>query len=119
LLARLVLAGGAVLATVTLLELLSLAGFVDYRSVFKTRYAASWQSPYDRFDAELLHVHRPNVRVVGSVGGGIARSWNLPPTSTYSYDMTYDRNGFLNDADFDRAEVAVIGDSFLEVAAAG
>lgn len=94
-------------------ESLVLVG-VDYSEMFGTAPWHSWKAR-QRHDPELLHLHRPHERFVGNeTGGNIAYYWNLDSPYEYRFDITTDANGFRNSQAFERVDVAVIGDSFVE-----
>ncbi|MCA9162775.1 MAG: hypothetical protein KDA55_07320 [Planctomycetales bacterium] len=94
-------------------ESLVLVG-VDYSEMFSTAPWHSWKAR-QRHDAELLHLHRPHERFVGSeTGGNIAYYWNLDSQREYRFDITTDANGFRNSRAYDQADVTVVGDSFVE-----
>lgn len=68
-------------------------------------------------DSELLHIHPPHSHFSGQAqGGNIAANFKLPPVATtlYRWDVNYDQNGFRNDLDLKSADLAIIGDSFVE-----
>jgi hypothetical protein len=44
----------------------------------------------------------------------VAFWYNTPPVTTFDYDLRYDRNGFRNEEDYEQADYAVVGDSFVE-----
>ena len=70
-----------------------------------------------RPDPELLFLHRPDSFFAGSRrGGSFANIYSIPPSdmSLYRWDVRYDHNGFRNDADLRKADVAVTGSSFVE-----
>jgi hypothetical protein len=99
---------------VLVLEATALIGGVDYRNVFgQSIDRARWQGAYHAFDAELGWVAKPHVRLSGTTAGGIAIQKCLDSPG-YPYDVRRDRHGFRNDVDLDAADVAVIGDSFIE-----
>ncbi len=71
----------------------------------------------NKSDPELLHIHPPHSHFSGEArGGNIAANFKLPPAATtlYRWDVNYDQNGFRNDLDLKSADLAVIGDSFVE-----
>lgn len=71
----------------------------------------------NKSDPELLHIHPPHSHFSGQArGGNIAANFKLPPEATtlYRWDVNYDQNGFRNDLDLKSADLAVIGDSFVE-----
>jgi SGNH hydrolase-like domain, acetyltransferase AlgX len=96
-----------------LVELPALFHFIDYRRVLgpQPRYGATISDP------ELLFIKRPHVHYHGVTrGGNIADFAVVEPSAIteYRWDVTYDRNGFRNPPEMDRAEWEVIGDSFVE-----
>jgi hypothetical protein len=96
------------------LEATAFIGGVDYRHVFgQSIDRARWQGRYHAFDPELGWVAKPHMRLVGTTPGGIALQKCLD-SPLYSYDVRLDRHGFRNEVDLDAADVAVIGDSFIE-----
>ncbi|MES4786871.1 MAG: hypothetical protein C4294_14805, partial [Nitrospiraceae bacterium] len=110
-----------VLVTVTLVvsiggfEALGLFGAVDYRRVFSTPIFDPWRSPTRIVDEELLWIHPPHQRLLGNYArGNIGEFLCLPPHPIQPYDLRYDQHGFRNDIDLTRAEIAVIGDSYVE-----
>jgi hypothetical protein len=102
-------AGAGLLAALLLLEAPALVGLVDYRNV-------TWLSG-DRFDPELLKIHRPHLQLRGSARGGLfAANFQIPQSdmSLYRWDLRYDNHGFRNRSDLNRADIAVLGASFVE-----
>ncbi|HXM20902.1 MAG TPA: hypothetical protein VN948_06530 [Terriglobales bacterium] len=68
-------------------------------------------------DPELLHIHPTHSHFSGEArGGNIAANFKLPPAATtlYRWNVNYDQNGFRNELDLKSADLAVIGDSFVE-----
>jgi hypothetical protein len=97
-------------------EATAVIGGIDYRVVFGVPIQrASWQRPHRAFDPELGWVYKPYARFSGATQGGVAKllCLNNPP---YPYLVRLDRHGFRNAEDLDTADVAVIGDSFIEAA---
>jgi hypothetical protein len=110
-----ILMNASVGVTVGTLELLAATRVVDYRLVFSTPIWAPWRNPRYVADAELVHIRRPYERLRGvSRGGDIARLVSTESPPLYRYDLRYDRHGFRNEADLSGAEVAVLGDSYVE-----
>lgn len=104
------IAAGLVLFIV---EFPALINVIDYKSVIGIRLA----DESDVGDAELIHRHSPYWRFVGaSKGGNIADGIDIPSAdqTSYRWDVRYDRNGFRNQRDLTNADIAVIGDSFIE-----
>ena len=103
--------------TLAVLELPAVFGH-DYGRSFGTRDNDTWvqlANGINRRDDELIHVHRPHSQFRGTVAGNLGRL-GLPNPARYDVDVSYDKNGFRNDADFTRADVVAIGDSFVEAA---
>jgi hypothetical protein len=97
-------------------EATAVIGGIDYRVVFGVPIQrALWQRPHRAFDPELGWVYKPYARFSGVTQGGVAKLLCLsnPP---YPYSVRLDRHGFRNAEDLDTADVAVIGDSFIEAA---
>jgi hypothetical protein len=95
-------------------ELLALIGVFDYRTAIGPSHI--WWAP-NISDPELLAIHRPHAHQTGSaLGGDIATSYEVPrwDLTQFQWDVTYDRNGFRNQRDLEHADIAVIGDSFVE-----
>lgn len=98
-------------------ELGALLGLVDYRDVFSVHRLTFdlWNKPGMRIDPELLWIHEPHHRMSGHFMSG--NIFPRPCESTAdqtSYDLRYDHHGFRNATDLQRAEIAVIGDSYIE-----
>ena len=96
-----------------LLEAAGQFGVADYRALFGR---GSGGGVVLEEDGIVFGVYEPGLRVVGSVPGSAARLFCLPDRPRYSYDVTYDRNGFRSPVEREVADVAVIGDSFVEAA---
>jgi hypothetical protein len=107
---------GLVVATC---EVAALIGLIDYRRVFQTASFQPLSHPANRLDSELLHITRGHtrVRLREQTPGDIVvtRCLGWTATSGAEYEIIYDRNGFRNTRDRDHVDIAVIGDSFLEV----
>jgi SGNH hydrolase-like domain, acetyltransferase AlgX len=111
---RFLLVVASVLFVLFCIELPALIGVFDYRTAIGPYHM--WWAP-NITDPELLAIHRPHAHQSGSaLGGDIASSYQVPPSdlTQFQWDVTYDRNGFRNQSDLERAEIAVIGDSFVE-----
>ena len=67
------------------------------------------------FDQTLVYRKKPFSRVSGKfIGQGYKNCYGVDATS-YKYVMSYDENGFRNKPELYDVEVAVIGDSFIEM----
>lgn len=118
---RAVLAQWFTLFTVSLglaigaLELLALTRVIDYRIALRTPIFAPWRNPRYLLDPELVHVRRPHDHIVGvSRGGDIAWVYDIPEAQEHQHDLKYDQHGFRNETDLSQADIAVLGDSFIE-----
>ncbi|MBA5865210.1 MAG: PAS domain-containing protein [Nitrospira sp. CR1.3] len=98
-----------------LAELPAWMKLIDYRQVFAVTSFLPWEQPDHLPDRELLSLPRPNrsVKMVFS-RGNIGEAVCLPPRTAEPFEVRYDRNGFRNEGDLSRAEIAVIGDSYVE-----
>lgn len=96
------------------LELCSAVGLVDFRARFAADGFKPQDNPDNVFDRELIHIHRPHLKRSGATRGDLASAFRLPGTPLYPYEVCYDRNGFRNPHDLATADVAVVGDSFVE-----
>ena len=96
-----------------LLETPALLRLVDYRSVFHVRMVEQTERPENLIDPELIYIRKPHLEMAGNQKGNFAMSKCLPGPS-YAFRVRYDQKGFRNDSDLTTAEVAIIGDSFIE-----
>jgi hypothetical protein len=88
---------------------------VDFRSVFSTPITDPALNPNYVLDSELIFRHRPNSHITGKfIGGNVNHLFQVSNPGTYHYDVKIDSNGFRNNSDIDAADIAVIGDSFIE-----
>lgn len=96
-------------------ELLAVAGLLNYQTLFGTP-GREWfdRSGYVR-DPELGYRREAHYREQGAfVRGNIGEALCLPANTPERFDLRYDHRGFRNDTDMDRADVVVIGDSYVE-----
>lgn len=101
-----------------LVEIPALFFGFDYQKLFDTTQDVTELDVATRTnkpDPVLLHLHWPNSSFSGEVTGNLV-DLGIPQPVRYKADVRYDRNGFRNDRPFDRADIAVIGDSFVEAA---
>ena len=110
---RFALMTGAFGCALVFLELLGLVGVVDWTRVFPVPLVDRPHEGRDVPDPELLHIHRPHLRESGWTRGDLLALTHLAGPS-HRYDVRYDQNGFRNSIDLARAEIAVVGDSFIE-----
>ena len=67
-----------------------------------------------RRDTDLGFRRRPYDHWEGRPTSDIEYRWRMPPSFRESLIFTYDRWGYRNTADFEQADVALIGDSYVE-----
>jgi hypothetical protein len=109
------LATVAVVCTVGLFEVFTVTRLLDYRLVFATPILAPVQNPRFRIDPELIYLRRgPGHEKGTAVGGDFYYLFELPSPHVYQFDLHYDRNGFRNPDSLTSAELAMVGDSFVE-----
>ncbi len=98
------------------LEAFGLAGLVDYRLLFGTPAPEVWLNPRNRLDDDLLHIPRPHMTMRGTTAGDIVVNARVDPRqhTLFRYDYRTDHDGFRNDADSVTADIAVLGDSFVQ-----
>lgn len=104
---------GSACVAIGSLEALSFSGLVDYRRIIPTTDAPVWLLPLNEFDPGLLYVRKPYTRISGMKKPNLAAQF-CSPVEPYYYDVRYDRNGFHNAAEIYRADIAIVGDSFIE-----
>lgn len=108
------------LILIGLLEILPLLGLVDYRKVispsesFLITQVKPWDNPGNLLDKELMHIHRPNQKIVGETVGDLVNWLGISTERRYPVDLQYDGRGFRNERELEQANVVAIGDSFLE-----
>jgi lysophospholipase L1-like esterase len=115
---RAILVGGSALVGLMILEVPAVFGH-DYRQTLGTSENDEWLQiamGFNRYDPELLHVHQPHSQFKGVVAGNLVWRLGIPAPQMYPVDIRYDKNGFRNDEDLVRADVAALGDSFVEAA---
>lgn len=98
-----------------LLEMPAAAGFIDYSRI-RGALTGQWQGPSVDFIADRdLSFRRPaHAKWAGWPRSNMAQVFNLPLRSAYRQTYSTDSRGFRNSVDFDRADVAMIGDSYVE-----
>jgi SGNH hydrolase-like domain, acetyltransferase AlgX len=96
------------------LELLSVVGMADFRTLFTAPGLDPRHNADNVPDPELIHVHRPYLKRAGATRGDIASALHLTDAPLHPYEVAYDRNGFRNARDLSEAEIVVLGDSFVE-----
>ena len=113
-LARAGLSVAAILTAAALIELPALLGLVDYRRVLVPRVMGG-SGPHNRqLDPELVYRHLPHDHFVHQQVGDSVAGLAIPGARRYRAECWYDANGFRNRKDFQRADVVLLGDSFVE-----
>lgn len=88
---------------------------IDYRKTFSISSDVPWELPGYLPDPELLAKPEPHYSAkILFNRGNIGRAICLPPRQADPFETRYDKNGFRNDQDLTSAEIAVIGDSYVE-----
>jgi hypothetical protein len=99
----------------SLVEFAAFVHVIDFREFIGNNFA--WWPKYNRLDPELIHIRRPYVHFRGETDGGrAAYVLRIPPSDLthYQWDVKCDARGFRNPTDLQTADIAVIGDSFVE-----
>ena len=90
---------------------------IDYRKTFSISSDVPWEQPGYLPDLELLAKPEPHYSAkILFNRGNIGQALCLPPRQAEPFESRYDKNGFRNDQDLTSAEIAVIGDSYVESA---
>lgn len=113
---RLMLAVVSSWLAIAALEIPAWVGWIDFRVVFGADSTGQFFNPRVRLDRELLAVHRPYDHFQGRVRGDLVHRLQLLTDHWYDVDVRYDRNGFRNPRDVERADILLLGDSFIEAA---
>ena len=88
---------------------------IDYRKTFSISSDLPWELPGYLPDPELLAKPEPHYSAkILFNRGNIGRALCIPTRQAEPFESRYDKNGFRNDQDLTSAEIAVIGDSFVE-----
>jgi PAS domain S-box-containing protein len=88
---------------------------IDYRETFAISSNLPWERPGYEPDRELIYKPKPHYAAkIQFDHGNIGRVLCLPPHPAEVFELKYDKNGFRNEEDLKNADVAVIGDSYVE-----
>ena len=100
---------------VVVLETPAMLGLLDYGRI-RGALTGRWQGPSVDFiaDRELSFRRPPHARWSGFPQSNMAQEFNLPLRSPYRQTFTTDGKGFRNPTEIDRADVALVGDSYVE-----
>ncbi|MDG3004011.1 alginate O-acetyltransferase AlgX-related protein [Paludisphaera mucosa] len=113
-LGRFALCTGALGLALGAMEVPAMLRLVDYRVVF-TAPTPPWQRAGNGPDPDLIYVRRPHQKTRFRYDG--AELYGLrgaKPWRRYNCELVTDAHGFRNPTDAARADVVVIGDSFIE-----
>ena len=98
-----------------MLELPAGLKLTNYRTVFAITDGFDWEHPAYLPDLELLYKPKPHQTLKMQVQrGNIGKVLCLPPHPEEPFNLIYDKNGFRNEEDLTTADIAVIGDSYVE-----
>lgn len=105
---------GSLLA-VAVLEVPAALGAVDWFAVW-LRWGGDGDGPTTAFvaDRSLSFRRPPNLHWTGRPPSDLAITWNLPVRAAAPQSFTTDSLGFRNPRELDRADVVLIGDSYVE-----
>ncbi|WHZ22761.1 MAG: hypothetical protein OJF47_001873 [Nitrospira sp.] len=113
--ARFVLMTVACVLVLGAAEIPAILSLVNYQVLLGGPERGLWDRPGYVRDPDLRYRHVPHHRERGLyVRGNLGEGLCLPPNPPKEFDLRYDHNGFRNDEDMDRADVVVIGDSYVE-----
>ena len=99
----------------SLVELPAWLKLIDYRETFAISGSAPWERPGYQPDLELLAKPKPHYAVkIQFDRGNIGEVLCLPPHPSDPFEIKYDKDGFRNEEDLTSADIAVIGDSYVE-----
>ena len=107
-------------ATLAALEVPAYFRWIDWSDVVGLPHALRfthlkpWDNPANVRDEELLYRHRPGLHFTGETPGDLVDLYGISPARKYQVDVAYDENGFRNPPGRTRADVVLIGDSFVE-----
>ena len=98
-----------------ILETAAIAGWIDYGRL-RGAATGNWNGPSADFidDHEFSFRRPPHARWSGRPRSGMAQYFNLPIRSAYPQTFSTDGRGFRNRTDLDRADLALVGDSYVE-----
>jgi hypothetical protein len=100
----------ALFAGAGLLELAAAARLVHWELVFA---ALRGERPEYVADPDLIFRHAPDVRRSARMRTDIEMAWGLPASRSETITVTYDARGYRNPATPTRAEIVLIGDSYV------
>jgi hypothetical protein len=117
---RVLLVALSLAALLALLEIPAYLRWVDWSGLVGLPHALRfthlkpWDNPANVRDEELLYRHRPGLRFQGETPGDLVDLYGIATDRRYAVDVAYDENGFRNPPGRTRAEIVLVGDSFVE-----
>ena len=100
---------------VLLVELPAVVEMIDYRRTFSVSGSLLGEEPGYLPDPELVAKPAPYRTVKMEFSrGNLGEVLCLPSHPAEPFELKYDKHGFRNDEDLTRADIAVIGDSYVE-----
>jgi len=105
----------SVLLAVLILEAPAVFGLLDY-SRLRAAITAGWNGPEAEFigDHEFSFRRPPNAHWSGRPRSNMAQLFNLPIRASYQQKFSIDSRGFRNPVALDHADIALVGDSYIE-----
>lgn len=100
------------------LELVAALNLVNWRVVFDRVTGSGLVNPQytTEFlsDRDLEFRRPPYADLSGSAASDIEWEWSVPPTKPRTLSFQYDEEGYRNPTNLSRADIALVGDSFVE-----
>jgi len=113
-LGRALLNVGAIVLAVLIVELPAALGWLDYRVLLVPKMTGGPGPHNRRLDAQLIAVRPAHDHYIERQPGDDVFGLAIPITRIYETEYRFDKNGFRNPSDLDRAKVVLLGDSFAE-----
>jgi hypothetical protein len=98
-----------------ILEAPAVLGLVDYGRL-RAAMTGPWSGPEVQFlrDDEFSFRRPANAHWSGRPRSQMAQYFNLPIRASYQQEFSIDSRGFRNPTELDRADIALLGDSYIE-----
>ena len=103
-----------VMASLLILELPAMLNLVDWSIVMKKLSGEGHNYETAFVHKDLAFRRIPNLHWSGRPASDIEQAYWLPRTLASPITFTYDRRGYRNTTDTERASIVLIGDSFAE-----
>lgn len=112
---RAIAATALLLVVVLILEVSAFTGLVHFDRLFR-QLAGEWGGPTTNFveDRDFGFRRPPDSSWTGRQRSDMAELWNLPMLPPHPLTFSTDSRGFRNRTELDRADVVLIGDSYVE-----